>query len=177
MGFASPIALTSGNSEKQSTGNYSINSGNRIDFYFIYEFEERTAADNYFVFIMNHDFIDAKTRVCIRIDNKVGSKKVCGHFYGASLGAAGAGTSFESSNDVRENETTPLLVHVALIDNGNNSASVSADFTNLANDASYSLSRDVVFDVDWNLSSTYDARNKFGYSAPVGCSFTIRNAF
>jgi hypothetical protein len=127
---------------------------------------------------MNYDMIDAKTRIMIRIDNGPNDKRVCGHIYGASLGNAGdAGTKFESSNVVRANENTPLLVHVTLIDNGSNSASVNVDFTNLADNSTYSTSRDVSFATDWNLSPTYDARNKFGYTRPIGCSATIRSVF
>ena len=178
VGFASSLAITPSSGEANSPYSYSLESGNRIDFYFVYQFEGRTANDNYFVFGMNYDFIDAATRVMIRIDNGPNDKRVCGYIYGASLGNAGAdGTRFESSNVVRANENTPLLVHVTLIDNGSNSASVNLDFTNLANNATYSTSRDVSFATDWNLSPTYDARNRFGYTRPIGCSATIKSVF
>ena len=178
VGFASSLALTPDSGEANSPVSYSLESGNRIDFYFIYQFEGRTVSDNYFICGMNYDMIDAKTRIMIRIDNGANDKRVCGHIYGASLGNAGdAGTKFESSNVVRANENTPLLVHVTLIDNGSNSASVNVDFTNLADNATYSTSRDVSFATDWNLSPTYDARNKFGYVAPIGCNATIRSVF
>ena len=178
VGFASSLALTPDSGEANSPVSYSLESGNRIDFYFIYQFEGRAVSDNYFICGMNYDMIDAKTRIMIRIDNGANDKRVCGHIYGASLGNAGdAGTKFESSNVVRANENTPLLVHVTLIDNGSNSASVNVDFTNLADNATYSTSRDVSFATDWNLSPTYDARNKFGYVAPIGCNATIRSVF
>lgn len=178
VGFASSLALTPDSGEANSPVSYSLESGNRIDFYFIYQFEGRTVSDNYFICGMNYDMIDAKTRIMIRIDNGANDKRVCGHIYGASLGNAGdAGTKFESSNVVRANENTPLLVHVTLIDNGSNSASVNVDFTNLADNSTYSTSRDVSFATDWNLSPTYDARNKFGYTRPIGCSATIRSVF
>ncbi len=177
VGFASTVALTPSDPAAQSPGNYSITSGNRVDFYFIYQFDGRVATDSYFIFAMNFDYIDAKTRIMIRLDNGVGDARVCGYIYGSSLGDAGPGTKFESSNVVRPNENTPLLVHITLIDNGSNSASVNVDFTNLANSANYSLSRDVSFETDWNLSPTYNARNKFGYVGPIGCNATIRSVF
>ena len=178
VGFASSLALTPSSGEANSPVSYSLETGNRIDFYFIYQFEGRTEKDNYFIFGMNYDFIDAATRVMIRIDNGVNDKRVCGYIYGASLGGAGAaGTRFESSNAVRANENTPLLVHVTLIDNGSNSATVNLDFTNLADNATYSTSRDVSFATDWNLSPTYDARNRFGYVTPISCSATLRSVF
>ena len=179
LGFDPLVEVSSSTPETQSTNDYSLASGNRIDFYFIYQFVERTGADNYFICGMNYDFVDAETRIMMRIDNGVNDHRICGYIYGKGLGgdAGVAGSRFESPDGLRPNEKTPLLVHIVLIDNGNNSASVTLEFTNLATKATYSTSREPSFAVDWNLTSTYSSRNRFGFVAPMRCSATMRDVF
>jgi hypothetical protein len=123
--------------------------------------------------------VDAETRIMMRIDNGVNDHRICGYIYGKGLGgdAGVAGSRFESPDGLRPNEKTPLLVHIVLIDNGNNSASVTLEFTNLATKATYSTSREPSFAVDWNLTSTYSSRNRFGFVAPMRCSATTRDVF
>ena len=179
LGFDPLVEVSSSTPEAQSTRDYSLSSGNRVDFYFIYQFVERTAADNYFICGMNYDFVDEETRIMIRIDNGVNDHRICGFIYGKCLGgdAGVAGSRYESPDGMRPNEKTPLLVHIVLIDNGNNSASVTLEFTNLVTKATYSTSREPSFAVGWNLTSTYSSRNRFGFVAPIGCSATMRDVF
>ncbi len=179
LGFEPLIEISQSSQETQSPNDYSLSSGNRIDLYFIYQFVERTNTDNYFICGMNYDFVDAETRIMIRIDNGVNDHRICGFIYGKVLGgdAGAAGTRFESPDGLRPNEKTPLLVHITLIDNGDNSASFTLEFTNLATKATYSTSREASYSIDWNLTSTYSARNRFGYTRPINCAATLSNVF
>ena len=152
------------------------NVTNSLDVYFTYKFYSSTSNDNYMVLGIPYDGIDAKTRLLIRIDNN-NDTNLKGYISGGSLGSAGAeGTSFSTSG-FRGTLQQTLLVHISLVDNGSNSATITVEFTNLVTDAVYSTSRNVTFSVDWGLGASYVNRNKFGISNCINCNTTIRSVF
>ncbi len=177
VGLNSSLTLGPTDPSVQAPDSYSINTGNRIDFYMAYQYISQESADNYFIFALNFDYIDAATRLMIRIDNNPGNdSRVCGYIYGGPLGNAGdAGTRFESQGNMRPTGYETLIIHVALVDNGNNSASSTIDIINSVTGLTYSISKSQSYSVDWNLTSAFDARNKFGYVGPINCTVSIKD--
>lgn len=174
-----------GNGSRSVTGdNYAAPQGfwtegaNVVDAYFIYQFEENTAADNYIIFGFPFDEIDALSRVYFRLNEDLESSRVKGYFYGASLGNAGSnGTYFSSDSGVRPSHKQPLLIHFQLTLVGESQIDFSVDLLNLVTGATYSISRTgITFDVGYNFSAMYVNRNRFNYES-AGVNAKLYNAF
>lgn len=106
-----------------------------------------------------------------------------GYISGGSLGSEGGSTAFSSSNEMRTTLKDTLFIHCTIIDEGNNAATLTIEFTNLATGATFSATRNVTFSgftgnpQSWGLDATNAYRNKFGISNPVRCAVTLRSVF
>ena len=148
---------------------------NRIDMYFIYEVTAVNGADNWALFGFPYDFLDAKSRLIIRI-NENNNNRLDGYIYGASLGDAGAeGTYFnvDESYNFRL-KTDPLLVHISIVDNGSNNITFTIEFTNLVNGKVGSVTKSVTFT---EYSAQTWARNKMCLIPATGCEWRFKDAF
>ena len=161
---------------------YFSSTNNRVDIYFTYNFESSTDNDNWFTFGFPYDGIDGYSRLRVRINN-TNNKQLNGYISGGSLGGEGGSTAFSSSNEMRTTLKDTLFIHCTIIDEGNNAATLTIEFTNLATGATFSATRNVTFSgftgnpQSWGLDATNAYRNKFGISNPVRCAVTLRSVF
>ena len=133
-------------------------SGNRIDYYFIYQPVSRGSGDKYAIFGFPYDFIDAKSRLFVRIDEN--DDNFHGYIYGGSLGGAGAdGTFFNYGAGFRVLGDY-IHIHFAVIYNGNNNIDVTIEMTNLRTRQMISLERNVTFE-DYDMHEA--VRNKMSF--------------
>ena len=154
------------------------NVTNRYDLYFIYQCTSVFGADNYAVFGLPYEMVDAQTRVHFRL-NEMNEGNLKGYVFGSatSLGNAGqAGTEFRSGQ-IRPNSNTPLLIHMAFEVDSSNNATLTVDITNLASDVTYTVTRSFTFNNPSLYSINNKDRNMFAMIAPSGCSYRITDAF
>ena len=78
VGLNSSLTLGPTDPAVQAEDSYSINTGNRIDFYMAYQFISQESADNYFIFALNFDYIDAETRTPSYYDIELGANYFSG---------------------------------------------------------------------------------------------------
>ena len=163
----------------------SIEEGNEYDTYFIYKVEEMKDNDNYAIFGFPYDVVDEANRVLIRINNFYPKKdsRISGYIYGSMIGAAGSETRFDSSTHYRDDPYSNLLVHFTVHDNGNDTVTLTVEITNLVNDLSYSLTKDVTFTgfsrepLHYGVTSQYVYRNVFAVTNAYNCDISIDNVF
>ncbi len=168
-----------------SPNGVSIESGNRIDVYYTYSLLSISGGDNYFITGVPYDGIDGQSRVMFRINNTpgMGDTRLSGYIYGASLGGAGAeGTRFDSGVHFRESGYETLLIHMTVIDKGNNQITFKVEVTNINDGQVFETSREVTFTptsepLGYGLTSEYADRNKFGIPRPIACKATISDVF
>ena len=156
--------------EVASTKGQSVNEGEAIDLYFIYEVTSCTGLDNYTIFGVPYNTQDGSNRIFVRIDEIVGSTAYQGYIYGASLGGAGAeGTYFESSEGfVNTSRLHRTLVHISYSVVGENTIDLTLELTNLVTGSSYSVTRQATFSTNFDVTSIYADWNKFSIIQPVG---------
>lgn len=148
-------------------------SDSRIDMYFIYNVTARTGADNWARFGFPYDYLDAKSRLSIRI-NENDNNRLDGYIYGASLGAAGnEGTYYNLGNSFRK-MSDQLLVHLTIVDNGENNIDFTLEVINLRTREIGSTTKNVTFT---EYSSATWARNKMALESSVGCEWRFIDAF
>ena len=148
-------------------------STNRIDFYYIYGVNSRTTGDKYSITGFPYDFIDAQSRIFVRINENNGNN-FDGYIYGGSLGDAGeAGTFFDNGANFRRPDDK-LLIHFGVTDNGSNNIDFMFEAMNLRTRAVFTTNRNVTFA---NYSMDQTERNKFGALTVGGLEYTIADAF
>ena len=148
----------------------------RYDFYFIYQFVSRTNSDNYAIFGFPFDFLDAKTRIHLRIDNPTNTN-LKGFVYGAatSMGDAGAdGTAFTQSG-FRANGSN-LLIHMAVYNASGAGLTLYAEIVNLGDGQVHTETRNVTFNVADLYAINNPARNLFDLMK-TNCEYRITDAF
>ena len=148
----------------------------RYDVYFIYQFVSRSNGDNYAIFGFPFDFIDAKTRVHLRIDNPTNGNLV-GYIYGGATnlgGAGGAGTNFSQAG-FRSNGAN-LLVHMAIYYASVNGFTLLVEITNLGDGQVYQTTREVTFNDATLYAIDSPTRNIFDLMK-ANCEYRITDAF
>ena len=164
------LDIKSGIGEKVSTNGNTVNKGEAIDLYFIYEVTSCTEGDNYTNFVFPYDTIDGGSRIVVRFNEYVGHTGYEGYISGADLGSAGdEGTYFTSeANKVAMNRIQHTLVHITLSSNNKNGVYFTLELTNLVTGASFSTSREATFGPAYDVTSEYLNRNKIAFVNPVG---------
>ena len=149
---------------------------NRYDFYYIYHFVSKSANDNYAIFGFPFDFLDAGTRIHLRIDNP-SDDRLKGYIYGpaTNLGNAGAdGTYFEQSG-FRANRAN-LLIHIAVYNASAAGLTLLVEVTNLGDGQVYQTTREVTFNDPTLYAINNPGRNVFDLMK-ANCEYRITDAF
>ena len=148
----------------------------RFDLYFNYRFVSRSASDNYAIFGFPFDFIDAQTRLHLRIDNKENGNLV-GYIYGpnSSLGGAGAAGTMFSEAGFRANGSD-LLIHMAVYNASGAGLTMLVEIVNLGNGQVFQTTRDVTFNTADLYSISSPTRNVFDLMK-ANCTYQISDAF
>ena len=153
------------------------------DVYFIYHYvslsavvENPDAPDSYAIFGVPYDFIDAKTRVNIRIDNP-SNGNLSGYIYDpqTNLGPAGAGNTHFASSQFRANGGD-LLIHLGIRNASAAGLTLNVEIVNLGNGQAYETSRDVTFNDGTLYSLNNPVRNNFD-CMKHDCVYRITDAF
>ena len=166
---------TSSPAEVGSEIGYKPTSGNRIDLYYIYEVTGITGSDNWTHLGFPYDMLDGNSRAVIRI-NENGNGRLDGYVSGGSLGQEGAeGTYFNISYTFRKSGDA-LLIHLSLIDNGNNSVTLGLEFTNIRTRETGFASKNITFN-SYDMNYENGVRNKICAMTSVGCSWRFTDAF
>ena len=148
----------------------------RFDIYYRYHFVSRSIADNYAIFGFPFDFIDAKTRVHLRIDNPE-NNNLAGYIYGGatSLGNAGAaGTNFTVTG-FRGNGAD-LLVHMAVYNASDAGITLLVEIVNLGDGQVYQTTRTLTFNTPELYAINSPGRNVFDLMK-ANCEYKISDAF
>ena len=149
-------------------------SSNRVDMYFIYQSTAFTGADNWAKFGFPYDFLDARSRLTIRI-NENNNGRLDGYVFGGSLGGEGAdGTYFNLGYTFRKTGDL-ILVHMSVIDNGSNNVSFTLECTNIRTRETNAKTYSVTF--SQYSASEGAARNKMCLLPAVGCEWRFVDAF
>lgn len=149
----------------------------RVDIYMMISYEKAaTGQDGYFSVAFPYDFIDAKSRVNLRIANKVDQPKLDGYIYGGSLGSAGAtGTSYSDTN--YEMNGSNMMVHMTAESTDSINYHYTFKITNLGNGYTTTIQRDVTFADNCYTFSTQN-RTALCFSKQfVGGSYTVSDIF
>lgn len=149
-------------------------SGNRVDMYFIYQSTAFFGNDNWAKFGFPYDFLDAQSRLIIRI-NENNNGRLDGYVSGGSLGDEGAsGTYFNLGYTFRKTGDL-ILIHLTVVDNGSNNISFTLECTNIRTREVGSVDYSVTFQ---DYSAEAGAfRNKMCLMPAVGCEWRFVDAF
>ena len=152
------------------------NVTDRFDLYYIYHFVSKSASDNYAIFGFPFDFLDAGTRIHLRIDNKENGNLV-NYIYGpaTSLGGAGAeGTAFTTAG-FRANGAD-LLIHMAVYNASTDGLTLLVEIVNLGDGQVFQTTKDVTFNTAGLYGINKPARNVFDLMK-ANCEYRITDAF
>ena len=148
----------------------------RFDLYFIYQFASKSASDNYAIFGFPFDFIDAATRIHVRIDNP-SNNNLAGYIYGGAtnLGNAGASGTYFSQAGFRNNGAN-LLVHFAVYNASDAGLTLLVEIINLGDGQVFNATRDVTFNTAGLYAIDNPNRNVFDLMK-ANCEYRITDAF
>ena len=160
--------------EETASGIGYVPTSNRVDLYFIYQSTAFTSSDRWSKFGFPYDFVDAKSRLFIRI-NENNDGRFEGFVFGGSLGNEGdPGTYYNLGNAFRK-QGDNILIHLTVIDNGNNSVLFTLEATNLRTRVTNFVNYNVTF-TQYSMSEGAD-RNKMALLPAVKCEWRFIDAF
>ena len=172
------LSRSAGTTEVISSNGVST-TGTSYDTYFVYQCTGIDDGDEYFIFGLPYDGIDANTRLFVRI-NENNNTSLAGYIYDSgkgTLGNAGADGTNYSSSGFRSNRSASLLIHANISNPGTNQIQIILEVTNLGTGATFQVTKTTTFSAAMGITSDYVSRNKLAFVRNILCANRVTDAF